>query len=66
MIHDHPMSAEARSVVEMPGKDQVGIVGLCLYCHIGAFSIELHEYDVEIAVIGHIQALINPRVQDLD
>lgn len=44
----------------MPGKNQLGSVGLGLNGYEGAFSVELHEYDVEVAFVGDIHALINP------
>jgi hypothetical protein len=50
----------------MPGKDEVGVVWLCLYCYVGAFAIEFHEDDVEVTVICSVNTLLDPAVQLFD
>ena len=66
MLHDHPVPVDACGVVEVPGEDEVGVVWLCLDCYVGAFAIEFHEDDVEVARIRSVRTLLDPAIQDFD
>ena len=66
MLHDHPVPVDACGVVEVPGEDEVGVVWLCLDCYVGAFAIEFHEDDVEVAGVCGVRTLLDPAVQYLD
>jgi hypothetical protein len=66
MLHDHPVPVDACGIVEVPGENKVCGIGLCLDCYVGAFAIEFHEDDVEVAGICSVRTLLDPSIQLFD
>ena len=66
MLHDYPVPVDACGVVEVSCEDKIGGVWLCLDCYVGAFAIEFHEDDVEVAGICGVYTLLDPCIQHFD
>ena len=66
MLHDYPVPVDACGVVEVSCEDKIGGVWLCLDCYVGAFAIEFHEDDVEVAGVCSVRTLLDPSVQLFD